>query len=561
MADLKDAQIYEIVTEKLFDEYINSPLVINKLLLVHIELEQISVCKIVNEGLLAISRDPEFMQQLAICRLNADHFYDLLNAQHVSAAPTILFYHRTRIIDRIDGFNQSELLKKIKSNINKLGVVQTTQINTDSDSQIISAETRIKQLLESSPTILFMKGTPASPQCGFSRQACHLLDEHKIKYDYFDVLADQHVREQLKKYSNWNTYPQLYVGGELIGGLDIMKQMIENGDFELKLRENKVHEKDKDMRKHLESLINRAHLMLFIKGTPETPRCGFTKELLNLLAKANITDYKTFDILEDENVRTKLKEYSSWQTYPQIYVNGQFIGGLDILKQMNEEGTIQNHESCKNYAQEINENINEFNKLPNGSSQRAKKSSTIRTMISELNKDVDKLSKDLTTQSRNGAITQREANRRRTLVDAIKQSKEEIEKSMREGFNNYSSRDRMDPRLVPAVETESTQGLTNEEMTGVRTNLRKSNDEAIDALHAIVKRQKEIGIVMHTEVDRHNEIIDTITDRTGLLDSRVKRQTMLVNVIDQKSSTLWLWVVIILLFIAIVVIASVPFKK
>ncbi|CAF5189881.1 unnamed protein product, partial [Rotaria sp. Silwood1] len=46
-----------------------------------------------------------------------------------------------------------------------------------------------------------MKGTPASPQCGFSRQACHLLDEHKIKYDYFDVLADENIREQLKKYS------------------------------------------------------------------------------------------------------------------------------------------------------------------------------------------------------------------------------------------------------------------------------------------------------------------------------------------------------------------------
>ncbi|CAF3067230.1 unnamed protein product [Rotaria socialis] len=189
---------------------------------------------------------------------------------------------------------------------------------------------------------------------------------------------------------------------------------------------------------------------------------------------------------------------------------------------------IQNHESCKNYAQEINENINEYNKLPNGSSQRAKKSSTIRTMISELNKDVDKLSKDLTTQSRNGSITQREANRRRTLVDAIKQSKEEIEKSMREGFNNTSSHDRMDPRLAPAVETQSTQGLTNEEMTGVRGNLRKNNDEAIDALHAIVKRQKEIGGAMHNEVERHNEIIDTITDRTGLLDSRVKRQTIMI---------------------------------
>jgi Grx4 family monothiol glutaredoxin len=116
--------------------------------------------------------------------------------------------------------------------------------------------------------------------------------------------------------------------------------MIENGDFELKLKQQKFNEHEKDTRKYLESLINQAPLMLFIKGSPETPKCGFTKELILLLSKANITDYKTFDILEDENVRQKLKEYSSWQTYPQIYVNGQFIGGLDILKQMNEEGTL-----------------------------------------------------------------------------------------------------------------------------------------------------------------------------------------------------------------------------
>jgi Grx4 family monothiol glutaredoxin len=119
-----------------------------------------------------------------------------------------------------------------------------------------------------------------------------------------------------------------------------MKQMIENGDFELKLKQQKTNEEEKDTKKYLENLINQAPLMLFIKGTPETPKCGFTKELLNLLSKSNITDYKTFDILEDENVRQKLKEYSSWQTYPQIYVNGKFIGGLDILKQMNEEGTL-----------------------------------------------------------------------------------------------------------------------------------------------------------------------------------------------------------------------------
>ncbi len=116
--------------------------------------------------------------------------------------------------------------------------------------------------------------------------------------------------------------------------------MIENGDFELKLKQQKSHEKEKDTKKYLESLINQAPLMLFIKGTPETPKCGFTKELINLLSQSNINNYQTFDILQDENVRQKLKEYSSWQTYPQIYLNGQFIGGLDILKQMSEEGTL-----------------------------------------------------------------------------------------------------------------------------------------------------------------------------------------------------------------------------
>ena len=94
------------------------------------------------------------------------------------------------------------------------------------------------------------------------------------------------------------------------------------------------------MTKYLESIIHRSPLMLFIKGTPEQPRCGFTKELIQLLDKINVNDYKTFDILQDEIVRENLKEYSSWQTYPQIYVNGQFVGGLDVLKQMYEDDTL-----------------------------------------------------------------------------------------------------------------------------------------------------------------------------------------------------------------------------
>lgn len=119
-----------------------------------------------------------------------------------------------------------------------------------------------------------------------------------------------------------------------------MKQLIENGEFEERFQKSHLSEKRKDMNKYLESLIHQSPLMLFIKGTPEVPECGFTRELIQLLKEANITDYKTFNILKDDEVRQKLKEYSSWKTYPQIYVNGQLIGGLDILKQLHEDGTL-----------------------------------------------------------------------------------------------------------------------------------------------------------------------------------------------------------------------------
>ncbi|CAF1427637.1 unnamed protein product [Rotaria magnacalcarata] len=336
MSNQNNADVHQIATQKDFDENIKSPSIINKLLLVHVELEQIPVCKAVNEALLAIARNEEFSEKLAICRLNADHFSDFLTLQNVNAAPTVLFYNRSKLIDRVDGFNQSDLLKKILYHINKINIVPA---KVESASTIdTNIENRIKKLLKS-PVILFMKGSPTEPQCGFSRQACHILDENKIKYDYFDVLSDQNVREQLKVFSNWSTYPQLYIDGELIGGLDIMKQMIENGEFQAAFKQQKS-DKEKDMRKYLESLINQAPLMMFIVGTPEAPQCRFTKELIILLKNANINEYKTFDILQDEEVQEKLKEYSSWQTYPQIYVNGQFIGGLDILKQMKEEGTL-----------------------------------------------------------------------------------------------------------------------------------------------------------------------------------------------------------------------------
>jgi Grx4 family monothiol glutaredoxin len=86
---------------------------------------------------------------------------------------------------------------------------------------------RLGELVKAAPVMLFMKGTPSSPQCGFSRQTVALLREKGVRYGFFNILADDEVRQGLKEFSEWPTFPQVYVGGELVGGLDIVSRRIE----------------------------------------------------------------------------------------------------------------------------------------------------------------------------------------------------------------------------------------------------------------------------------------------------------------------------------------------
>jgi monothiol glutaredoxin len=91
---------------------------------------------------------------------------------------------------------------------------------------------RIKQQLESHPVLLYMKGTPDFPQCGFSAKTVSVLRAVGAKFAYINIFEDPEVREGLKRYSNWPTYPQLYVNGELVGGCDIAVELYESGELQ-----------------------------------------------------------------------------------------------------------------------------------------------------------------------------------------------------------------------------------------------------------------------------------------------------------------------------------------
>lgn len=90
---------------------------------------------------------------------------------------------------------------------------------------------RIKQLLAGNPVLLFMKGTPDFPQCGFSAAAVRALQAAEADFAHVNIFEDPELREALKRYSNWPTYPQLYVRGELIGGSDIIVEMYKSGEL------------------------------------------------------------------------------------------------------------------------------------------------------------------------------------------------------------------------------------------------------------------------------------------------------------------------------------------
>ncbi|KAJ5091117.1 hypothetical protein NUU61_005987 [Penicillium alfredii] len=107
---------------------------------------------------------------------------------------------------------------------NATAVAPAPTLNPEQSKEALFA--RLAELVKAAPVMLFMKGTPSGPQCGFSRQLVGILRERSVKYGFFNILADEDVRQGLKEFADWPTFPQLWVNGELVGGLDIVREEI-----------------------------------------------------------------------------------------------------------------------------------------------------------------------------------------------------------------------------------------------------------------------------------------------------------------------------------------------
>ncbi|XP_043689434.1 monothiol glutaredoxin-S17-like [Telopea speciosissima] len=341
-------------------------------------------------------------------RVEAEEQPELSEAFSISAVPFFVFFKDGKNVDTLEGANPSSLANKVakvagSTNAGEaaapasLGMAAGPAVlesvrefakengSSRKESSSMSdhsdpLKNRLQELVHSHSLMLFMKGSPEEPKCGFSRKVVEILKEEGAKFGSFDILTDNEVREGLKKFFNWSTFPQLYCKGELLGGSDIVIAMHESGELREILRDggvlaagseeakknvsgnvsspnslsgkgvvsnstgSSVAEKritDKEpLEDRLKKVISSSAVMLFMKGTPDAPRCGFSSKVVNALREEGVS-FGSFDILTDEEVRQGLKTFSNWPTFPQLYYKGELIGGCDIVLELHTSGELK----------------------------------------------------------------------------------------------------------------------------------------------------------------------------------------------------------------------------
>ncbi|KAJ7163072.1 glutaredoxin [Mycena filopes] len=177
----------------------------------------------------------------AILALNveAEEQADIAESFDIEAVPSFIILRGHTLLARIAGADAPALTQAITKHTTaaapaapvpapKAAAVQYAPPTNETPEAL---DARMRALMTQAKVVLFMKGNPAEPRCGFSRKISTLLREQQVPFASFDILLDEDVRQGLKKLNDWPTFPQLIVNGELVGGLDIVQEMVESGEF------------------------------------------------------------------------------------------------------------------------------------------------------------------------------------------------------------------------------------------------------------------------------------------------------------------------------------------
>ncbi|NXO21350.1 GLRX3 protein, partial [Cisticola juncidis] len=268
------------------------------LVVVHFWASWAPQCAQMSEVMAALAREHS---QVTFVQLEAEAVPEVSEKYGISSVPTFLFFKDSQKVDRLDGAHAPELTQKVQRH-----AAGTAPAPSAAPAQE-QLHARLRSLINAAPCMLFMKGSPKEPRCG----------EHPLD---FSSLA-----------------PFLWFWGIHPRSATLTPVLVE--ELEASGELDTICPKAQKLEDRLKSLINKAPVMLFMKGNKQMAKCGFSKQIIEIMNNTGV-DYETFDILEDEEVRQGLKSFSNWPTYPQLYVKGELVGGLDIVKELKESGEL-----------------------------------------------------------------------------------------------------------------------------------------------------------------------------------------------------------------------------
>jgi len=247
--------------------------------------------------------------QVKIVRLDAEQAEDEAEAMNVQVVPTCVVVQGGKIVDRVEGYNPtklSEVLARLPKSQPLTGVAA-----------------RVHELAQSSRVFAFVN------------QDAGALTEHvgKVQHATFNVDTDAEIK------AFFAGQPALYISAQRVDWKAMSAQQLDEALQPPALFETTKRPKAQTLEDRLRALVSQDTVMLFMKGTPQQPRCGFSAKIVALLNESGVK-YGSFDILSDETVRQGLKTLYEWPTYPQLYAKGKLIGGLDIVKELKDEGSL-----------------------------------------------------------------------------------------------------------------------------------------------------------------------------------------------------------------------------
>ncbi|KAF4596791.1 monothiol glutaredoxin grx4 [Pleurotus pulmonarius] len=236
-AALPNFKVVESPTQ--FQELLSADL--NRVSLINFWAPWAEPCHQMNEVVLELAKK---YSQLLVLQVEAEEQSDIAESFDIEAVPAFIILRGHTLLARVSGADAAGLTTSIATHLRSGPPIPHSKTNQQPQPPAARAafneklETeeelneRLRNLMNANKVVLFMKGSPDAPRCGFSRKMVELLREQGVPdFGHFDILEDESVRSGLKKLNEWPTFPQLIINGEFVGGLDIVKEMVENGEF------------------------------------------------------------------------------------------------------------------------------------------------------------------------------------------------------------------------------------------------------------------------------------------------------------------------------------------